>query len=272
MLDLLRRLFGLQRAGDAPPGTVATVTIQGRGGGSPASAPALLVARNDAGASLLACRVEVGTSRDPSARPYGTGASDFPEGDYEVESVSPAAADEAGAGSLGPHPVLRLRARVGEAAPPPLHGRANLLVHGGFADPPADGCIRMDDADLARLLALLPGELGRVLVRVFRPAEQDDAWDPDAGTPGRDRWFGDASADDNGGERAGLAPDPASPDPSADTTGAAGDQAAALALADLGFGVLSDQATPATEAPGAATADVSAAAVDWTPAGGEYGR
>ena len=129
---------------------------------------------------------------------------DTPTGGYHILGRLPPPGDARLASRVGPHGALVLRPVSGEAALADANGRTTLLIHGGGDHlAPTDGSLRVPDAAVAEMVALLPAEpdlLQRVRVEVedgadgARWAEADGA----AGSPARQVWFGRSRAGSGG--------------------------------------------------------------------------
>ncbi len=268
MFEFVRRLLGGR--GPAPAldaGSVAAVTVLGRGSDAAPFNPASLDAADAAGTRLLACTVAIDPfpPRGEQLAQRGAGTA----GNYQIDAVLPARPDPVGQALFGPNPSLRLRAIAYGVTDPSRPD--TLLIHGGPAGRPTDGSIRMQDADLARLLALLPDDPRQVSVRLVKDAEgdrlhpravdRDDTWDEDW----EDSAIYYAQMHDWTEPPDGSPPYPDLPFRTEQ------DQAVAASLAGLGYDVLPGSAAAAV-APSDAAGEGAGTASDWSPTGGAYGR
>lgn len=194
--------------------------------------------------------------------------------------------------SLGPHEALMLRALSGQAATAEANGRALLMIHGGRPGAATDGSLRLPDAAMGELLALLPPDPATLVppLRVVIEEREDAAAEEDDW----DQWSWQGPLDEETGDLVDFLArvylwdalsesGPAAPE--------AEDAAAIEGLRDLGYDTLPDgDAPPAPAADAPPEADrvgdscVRASAVSeddgnapacgdaWTPAEGAYDR
>ena len=188
---------------------------------------------------------------------------------------------------FGPHGALVLRPVSGEAALADANGRTTLLIHGGVDHlAPTDGSLRVPDAAVAEMVALLPAEpdlLQRVRVEVEDGADCAEWADADgaAGSPARRAWFGRShasSASQSGHTGAGTSDDewdlwlhyqnqlallnaldgaPSAPDRERPAGWSEQDRVAAAALSAAGFDVQPDPPAGAAPEPRPPAAEVS---------------
>ena len=174
-------------------------------------APGTLTALDEAGGVVSGPWPAVGKADPALAAAHGNPGcdrlrrfGDTPAGAYHLLDRLPPSPDARLASRFGPHGALVLRPVGGEAAMADANGRTTLLLHGGD-DPLAapDGALRVPDAAMAEIVALLPVEpdaLSGVRLEVEDGAN-GAGWaraDAAAGSPARQTWVRRSGPQDAG--------------------------------------------------------------------------
>ena len=154
------------------PGTMVMLDGEPEEGGLRLGGPWPVVGMAD-----IAMAAAQGNDVRNSLLPFG----DTPTGTYQVLDILPARTDEMGIQLFGTERILRLRPVSGDAGRADANGRTSLLLHGGPEGTPTDGSLRVPDAAMRELLAMLPTNPAAMPRRIKVIVRQEPlivAWTP----------------------------------------------------------------------------------------------